>query len=216
MNDAIQLVDFVATAVFAISGALAAAEQKLDVLGFILFGTITGIGGGTVRDLLLGTDVVFWFSCCVPARSSSISGFPSTAIEMGARKPASSIDPQCPCGGGKSYSECCEVFISGDDVAPTAEQLMRSRYSAFAMAEPDYLLASWHPDTRPSRVRLNEEQKWIGLSIKSTEAGQADDSHGRVEFVARFKVAGKGHRLHENSRFEKIDGRWYYLDGEHL
>lgn len=62
MNDAVQWVDFLATAVFAITGALAAAEQKLDILGFVLFGTITGIGGGTVRDLLLGTDVVFWFT----------------------------------------------------------------------------------------------------------------------------------------------------------
>ena len=62
MNDTIQLIDLVATAVFAISGALAAAEQKLDILGFILFGTITGIGGGTLRDLLLATDVVFWFA----------------------------------------------------------------------------------------------------------------------------------------------------------
>jgi SEC-C motif-containing protein len=63
-------------------------------------------------------------------------------------------------------------------------------------------------------VRLDEKQKWIGLSIRSTEAGQAGDDSGRVEFVARFKVDGKGHRLHENSRFEKIDGRWYYRDGE--
>ena len=93
---------------------------------------------------------------------------------------------------------------------------MRSRYTAFARGEAEYLLDSWHPDTRPSRVRLDDNQKWIGLTIKSTEAGQAGDARGRVEFVARFKVDGKGHRLHENSRFEKIDGRWYYLDGEHL
>lgn len=93
---------------------------------------------------------------------------------------------------------------------------MRSRYCAFAKGEAEYLLATWHPEKRPSRVRLDEEQKWIGLSIKSTEAGQESDDEGRVEFVARFKVGGKGHRLHENSRFEKIDGRWYYLDGEHL
>lgn len=93
---------------------------------------------------------------------------------------------------------------------------MRSRYSAFALGEPDYLRGTWHPDKRPSRVRLDEQQKWIGLSIKATEAGRESDDRGCVEFVARFKIAGKGHRLHENSRFEKIDGRWYYLDGDHL
>lgn len=93
---------------------------------------------------------------------------------------------------------------------------MRSRYSAFATNEPDYLLATWHPQTRPSRVSLDPEQRWIGLSIKDTEAGQAGDESGVVEFVARFKTAGRGHRLRERSRFEKIDGRWYYLDGAHL
>ena len=93
---------------------------------------------------------------------------------------------------------------------------MRSRYSAYALQEADYLRATWHPDTRPSRVRLDAEQRWIGLSIKATEAGCEGDTTGVVEFVARFKVAGKGHRLRERSRFEKIDGQWYYLDGEHL
>jgi SEC-C motif-containing protein len=93
---------------------------------------------------------------------------------------------------------------------------MRSRYSAFVDCDEDYLLATWHPDTRPSRVRFDEEQRWLGLSIKAVTAGGESDDTGTVEFVARFKVRGKGHRLHEVSRFEKIEGRWYYLDGEHL
>ena len=121
----------------------------------------------------------------------------------------------CPCGG-ESYQRCCQAYVEGEAIAPTAEALMRSRYSAFALGAEDYLLASWHPQTRPSRVRLDPQQKWIGLSIKSTEAGQENDATGIVEFVARFKIAGKGHRLHERSRFEKIDGRWFYLDGDHL
>ena len=131
-----------------------------------------------------------------------------------ASKPAQ--DLRCPCGSGDDYGACCGLYVGGEHHAPTAEKLMRSRYTAFAKAESDYLLATWHPDTRPSRVRLDPQQKWIGLSIKFIEAGREGDDTGRVEFVARFKVAGKGHRLHENSRFEKIDGRWYYLDGEHL
>ncbi len=93
---------------------------------------------------------------------------------------------------------------------------MRSRYSAFVAGDDAYLLATWHPKTRPSRVRFDSEQRWLGLRIKDAAAGGSEDSAGTVEFVARFKVAGKGHRLHEISRFEKIEGRWYYLDGKHL
>ena len=122
----------------------------------------------------------------------------------------------CYCGNSLGFSGCCDIYISGGAFAPTAEALMRSRYSAFAVANENYLLATWHPDTRPSRVRFDEQQRWIGLRIKSTESGSETDDTGTVEFVARFKVNGRGHRLHENSRFEKIDSRWYYLDGEHL
>ncbi len=93
---------------------------------------------------------------------------------------------------------------------------MRSRYSGFALGLEQYLLDTWHGSTRPSRVRLDDQQRWLGLSIKSTEAGGSQDSEGKVEFVARFKEQGRGHRLHEISRFEKVDGRWYYLDGEHI
>ncbi len=98
----------------------------------------------------------------------------------------------------------------------TAEQLMRSRYSSFVVCDESYLLATWHPDTRPSRVRLDKKQRWLGLSIRATEAGGPDDRTGIVEFIARFNIDGKGHRLHEISRFEKIDGRWHYVDGRHL
>lgn len=93
---------------------------------------------------------------------------------------------------------------------------MRSRYSAFVAQQADYLRATWHPDTRPSRVRFDPKQRWLGLRVKSTEAGGAGDDSGKVEFVARYKIDGRGHRLHEISRFEKIDGRWYYLAGDHL
>ena len=93
---------------------------------------------------------------------------------------------------------------------------MRSRYSAFVTLDEAYLLDTWHPATRPSRVRLHADQRWLGLTIKRCEAGQADDERGTVEFVARFKLAGRGHRLHEKSRFEKLGGCWYYRDGEHV
>jgi SEC-C motif-containing protein len=135
---------------------------------------------------------------------------------MSKKKTDSMAPERCHCGSTQSYQACCAPFVNRERQATSAEQLMRSRYSAFVEGCEDYLWASWHPQTRPSRVRLDPQQRWLGLSIKSTEDGMAADTWGTVEFVARFKVDGKGHRLHEISRFEKIDGCWYYLDGEHL
>lgn len=122
----------------------------------------------------------------------------------------------CPCGSDFEYSNCCGRYLVGDEIPQTAEQLMRSRYCGFVARDEPYLLATWHPQTRPSTVRLNEQQRWLGLSVRATEAGGMNDMSGTVKFVARFKIDGKGHRLHEISRFEKIDNRWYYLDGQHL
>jgi SEC-C motif-containing protein len=122
----------------------------------------------------------------------------------------------CPCGSQLGLAQCCGRFIEGTDIAGTAELLMRSRYSAFVLCNQAYLVATWHPDTRPSRVSLDPEQRWLGLSIRATGEGAAGDESGTVEFVVRFKLRGKGHRLHELSRFKKIDGHWYYLDGQHL
>jgi SEC-C motif-containing protein len=133
------------------------------------------------------------------------------------RTKTDALTPQCcHCGSTQSYQACCAPFVNRERQAASAEQLMRSRYSAFVEGCEDYLLASWHPQTRPSRVRLDPQQNWLGLTIKSTQDSVDGDTRGTVEFVARFKVNGKGHRLHEVSRFEKIDGCWYYLDGEHL
>lgn len=91
---------------------------------------------------------------------------------------------------------------------------MRSRYSAFVLGLEDYLLATWHPDTRPSTVELDAAPppQWLGLAIKSHT--HPDDDHATVEFVARYKLNGRAFKLHETSRFEKIDGRWFYVDGD--
>lgn len=128
----------------------------------------------------------------------------------------SAQESNCPCGLSADYEHCCGRYVERGQIAPTAEALMRSRYSAFVHERAEYLLASWHPDTRPSRVRFNSEQRWLGLRIKAAEAGSENDERGVVEFVARYKVAGKGFRLHERSRFESIDGAWLYRDGDHL
>ena len=120
----------------------------------------------------------------------------------------------CPCESALAYAGCCGELHSGRVLAQSALQLMRSRYSAFTLGDADYLVKSWHPDTRPASVTIDESQRWIGLKIKTVSHGGADEGEGSVEFVARYKVQGKAYRLHENSRFRKLDGRWYYLDAK--
>lgn len=121
---------------------------------------------------------------------------------------------QCPCGSGQALTACCGRYLDGGETAPTAEALMRSRYSAYVLQREDYLLASWHASTRPAQLGLAEEQpsKWIGLDLKRHE--QQDAEHAIVEFVARYKVNGRAHRLHETSRFVREAGRWFYVDGD--
>jgi SEC-C motif-containing protein len=120
----------------------------------------------------------------------------------------------CPCGSNQPYAECCARYIEGGTPAPTAEALMRSRYTAYTQLKEDYLLASWHPSTRPAALGLADEAptKWIGLEVKRHE--QQDGEHAIVEFVARYKVNGRAHRLHEVSRFVQEAGRWFYVDGD--
>lgn len=119
----------------------------------------------------------------------------------------------CPCGNNK-YSDCCTRYIEGGAPAPTAEALMRSRYTAYTQLREDYLLATWHISTRPASLDLAADvaTKWIGLEVKRHE--QQDADHAIVEFVARYKVNGRAHRLHEVSRFVREGGRWFYVDGE--
>ena len=92
---------------------------------------------------------------------------------------------------------------------------MRSRYAAYVLKLEDYLLATWHASTRPSELDLAaDDSKWLGLEVRAHQL--QDASHATVEFVARYRIAGRGHRLHELSRFVREDGRWYYVDGEFL
>ncbi len=122
--------------------------------------------------------------------------------------------PTCPCGSTKNFTDCCARYVDNIQPAPTAEALMRSRYAAYTLQREDYLLATWHPSTRPVALGLAEDvsTKWLGLEVKRHE--QQDADHAIVEFVARYKVNGCAHRLHEISRFVREDGRWFYVDGE--
>ncbi|MDX9706380.1 MAG: YchJ family metal-binding protein [Azospira sp.] len=119
------------------------------------------------------------------------------------------VDP-CPCGGGHSLATCCGRWHVGTP-APTAEALMRSRYSAYVLGLSDYLLATWHASTRPDSLDMVPTH-WLGLAVKRHERTGADTAI--VEFVARYREGGRGHRLHERSRFVHEGGRWFYVDGE--
>ena len=123
-------------------------------------------------------------------------------------------DRPCPCGSGKLYPQCCGQFLSGQR-PDTAEQLMRSRYTAFCQNDEDYLLASWHAKTRPQDLDLSDQRnvKWIGLKVLD-HSSQEDTA--TVEFIARFKINGKAEKIHELSRFVKEQGRWLYLEGDNI
>lgn len=118
----------------------------------------------------------------------------------------------CPCLSGEQYGDCCGRFHRGGAEAPTAEQLMRSRYSAFVVLDTDYLLRTWHPDTRPAGLELDPTVQWRRLDILSTRRGGPLDSEGTVEFTAHFRHDGERGAQHETSRFVRVDRRWYYLD----
>ena len=121
----------------------------------------------------------------------------------------------CPCGSGQSYKACCSRLISGQVTAASAEQLMRSRYTAYATRDYAYLMASWHPSTRPQVLDdADNEPQWCQLVILSTEAGQTPDQQGYVEFEAHYHFAGKPGMMRERSRFVQEDGRWFYVQGE--
>ncbi|WP_454195539.1 YchJ family protein [Nocardia sp. Marseille-Q1738] len=122
---------------------------------------------------------------------------------------------KCPCGRGEAFDDCCGPVLRGERAAATAEALMRSRYTAFALGDADYLLRSWHPRTRPRELALDPAQRWLFLEITRTERGGLFDDTGAVEFVAHYRDADGRGALHETSRFARSGGAWVYLDGTH-
>ena len=128
---------------------------------------------------------------------------------------------KCPCGSAASYEDCCEPLIKGSTHAVTAEQLMRSRYSAYAMKEIAYLKASLHPDHRSD---FNEDTtrawadraEWHSLEILRTAGGGNDESNGEVEFIATYTDNGIKKEHHELASFKKEAGSWYLVDGKVL
>ncbi|WP_128979511.1 YchJ family protein [Streptomyces roseicoloratus] len=145
-----------------------------------------------------------------PARTARPAGSARNA------PPAVTADSPCPCGLPATYGACCGRFHSGPATAPTAELLMRSRYSAFVVRDEPYLLRTWAPETRPAEVDFDPELRWAGLEIEETSDGTAFHQRGTVTFRARFTHEGAPGELHERSRFTRHEGAWVYADGDFL
>ncbi len=129
------------------------------------------------------------------------------------------VKTPCPCQSSLDYAVCCGRYHQGKLHAPTAEALMRSRYTAYVMGNAQYIFRTWHEKTRPTlqSLRHSEPQKLIGLKILSTQAGSVDDDKGMVEFIASYENPDKKtedpiqqHR--EKSLFVKMKGHWVYID----
>ncbi len=123
----------------------------------------------------------------------------------------------CLCGSELPETACCGPYLSGDALPPTAEALMRSRYSAYASGAYDYLIATHDPDTcktdAASLAAASKRTTWLGLRVDRCEDGGVDDETGRVTFTASFFDGRQRGELRERSRFRRIDGRWFYVDG---
>jgi SEC-C motif domain protein len=122
---------------------------------------------------------------------------------------------RCPCGTGLTYGECCAPIHRGEREAATAEALMRSRFTAFATADVDWLLASWHPTTRPRSLELDPGIRWLRLDLLGTSDGGPFDREGTVSFEAHWVAEGARGSMRELSRFRRDHG-WQYVDGSSL
>ncbi|MGK5084338.1 YchJ family metal-binding protein [Bdellovibrionota bacterium FG-1] len=130
--------------------------------------------------------------------------------------------PLCPCGSEIQLSACCQPLIKGVTQAKTAEQLLRSRYTAFTLAEVDYIISTHHSKTRHEVKREEIEDwaknsKWLGLKVAQVEAGSPTDEKGTIVFCAQFEDStGKKQDHWEQSYFDKEDGVWKFMDAQGL
>ena len=125
----------------------------------------------------------------------------------------------CPCGSNKQFKDCCEPALLGTVLPSTAEALMRSRYTAYTKHLVDFIYRSHHPSTRDNLdleqvKQWSEQSTWQGLEILHTEAGGPMDNRGIVEFKASYQQDGKDYEHHEVSTFEKVEGQWFFKDGQ--
>lgn len=125
----------------------------------------------------------------------------------------------CICGNDTTTESCCGAIIKGERPAQTAEELMRSRYSAYVMGEVDYIMDTHAPEAAEDadREAIEEwasEAEWLGFEVLDTAAGGAEDDEGEVEFICRFNQNGEEQVLHERSRFRRDEGTWRFVDGQ--
>jgi SEC-C motif-containing protein len=121
------------------------------------------------------------------------------------------VSGRCPCGQGELYSECCGIFHRGENNAATAELLMRSRFSAYAVRDAAYLLRTWHATTRPETMDFDTNLSWTRLEILGKTAGGPFHTEGTVEFNAHYRMGDGAEMMHENSSFVREDGIWFYV-----
>jgi SEC-C motif-containing protein len=142
------------------------------------------------------------------------------AVQVKAEPAPVTIKPDtCPCGSKKNYADCCEPIIKGVTKAPTAEALMRARYTSYVKSTVDFIIESSHPDLRKTLDAKATDawargSVWHGLTIVSAEKGGPTDTEGMVEFVCSYSDKEQRRSLHERAKFVKQDDQWYYLDGE--
>ena len=127
-------------------------------------------------------------------------------------------DSKCPCGSKKVFQDCCEPIVKGKLHAPTAESLMRARYTAYVKSDFPFLLESLHPSERADYdedavKKWASEAQWDGLEILRADAGGESDSEGRVEFQAKYTIEDKPLVHHETAEFKKDNGQWYFVEG---
>jgi SEC-C motif-containing protein len=120
---------------------------------------------------------------------------------------------RCPCASGDVFGGCCRPLLDGAP-APTAERLMRSRYTSFALQDAVHLLRTWHPTTRPETLDFDPDFEWRRLLVLDRVAGGPFDREGVVEFEAFWRQGTDRGSLHERSRFVREDRHWYYVDGD--
>ena len=128
-------------------------------------------------------------------------------------------DAVCPCGSSLKYNACCEPYLSGQCDVPTAEALMRSRYTAYVLGACDYIVDTIDPESqsrydRKAMEKWSRESEWQGLEILDAKDGQPGDREGDVEFIVRYREKQVMQTLHERSKFVWKNNRWYYVDGE--
>ena len=123
------------------------------------------------------------------------------------------LDSPCPCSSSLSYADCCNSLITGKIEAETVAQLMRSRFTAFAIHHEAYLLKTWDKKNRPKKITFNKEIDWTSLEVLSETKGGLNDSRGVVQFKAYYVLNGVEQVMNEASRFKKNKGQWFYLDG---